>query len=59
VGALEVDALAGGVGGDEHEDFLVLHEGFLGLAAVLAPHAAAEGDDGFGPAATCCRGRRP
>ena len=48
VRALEVDAFAGGVGGDQDFDFLVLGEGFLGLAAFLAAHAAVDRDDGFG-----------
>ena len=42
VGALKVDAFAGGVGGDQDFDFLVLREGVLGLAAFLAAHAAVD-----------------
>ena len=42
VGALEVDAFAGGVGGDQDLDFLVLRERFLGLAPVLAADAAVD-----------------
>ena len=47
VGALQVDAFAGGVGGDQDFDFLVVFEGFLGLAAFLAADAAVNDDDGF------------
>ena len=45
VGALKVDAFAGGVGGDQDFDFLVLGEGVLGLATFLAAHAAVDSDD--------------
>ena len=48
VSALQVDAFAGGVGGDEDFDFLVLRERFLGLAPFLAADAAVDDDDGLG-----------
>ena len=49
VGALEVDALAGGVGGEQDLDGDVVEEALLGLAAVLATQATV--DDGDGVAA--------
>ena len=49
VAALEVDAFAGGVGGDEDFDLFVLGEGILGLAALLAPQLAVDGHEGLGP----------
>ena len=42
---LEVDALAGRVGGDQDADFLILFEQFLDLAPIVAEHAAVDGDD--------------
>ena len=53
VGALQVDAFAGGVGGDEDFDFLVVLEGFLGLAPFFAADAAVNDDDGLRPAEQC------
>jgi hypothetical protein len=50
VGALEVDALAGGIGRDEDEDIGLIDEAGLGLAALFAEEAAVDGDDGFMPA---------
>jgi len=47
VGALEVDALAGGVGGEEDAYLRVVAEGFFGGAALLATQAAVDGDDGL------------
>ena len=68
VGALEVDALAGGVGGDQDLDVLVLRERLLRLAPLLAAHAAMDGDDRLGAAeqvadpvargSSACRGAR-
>ena len=51
VGALEVDALARRVGGEQDRDRpgRVLKR-LLRLAAVLAAHAAVDVDDGLGPA---------
>ena len=49
VSALEVDALAGGIGGEQDLDRDVMEEALLGLAAVLAPHPAV--DDRHGLAA--------
>ena len=40
VRALQVDAFAGRVGGEQHLDLRVVAEGFLGLEPVLAAHAA-------------------
>ena len=48
VGALEVDALARRVGRQQDLDVLVLGEGFLGLAPLLAAHPAVDRDDGLG-----------
>ena len=45
VGALQVDAFAGGVRSQQHLCFRVVQEGFLGLAAFLPPHAAV--NDGY------------
>ena len=50
VGTLQVDALPGRVRGEQHLHLRVVQEGFLGLAAVLAAHAAVNDDDGVGPA---------
>ena len=50
VGALQVDALARGVGGHQHEGVLVLGEVLLRLAALLAADAAVDGDHGLRPA---------
>ena len=47
VGALEVDALAGGVVGDHDEDILVVNEGIDGLAAIFPAHAAMDDDHGL------------
>ena len=47
VGALKVDAFAGGVGGNQDFDFLVVLERFLGLAPLLAPDSAVDDDDGL------------
>jgi hypothetical protein len=49
VGDLEVDALAGGVGGDEHLHGRVDPEPVLDVAAVVALDAAVDRDDRFGP----------
>lgn len=46
---LQVDALAGGIGGNEHEHALVLSERLLGSATFLAWHLAVDGHDCFGP----------
>ena len=45
VRALEVDALPGGVGRDEHADVGILAERLLRFAAHLTPHAAVDLDD--------------
>jgi hypothetical protein len=42
--ALEVDALAGGVVGDQEEDVRVLGEGLDGLPPFVAPEAAVDLD---------------
>ena len=47
VGALEVDAFAGGVGGEEDAHLGVVAERFLGGMALLAAQAAVDGDDGL------------
>ena len=47
MGALEVDALAGCVGGDQDADALVLFEQLLDLASIVTEHAAVDGDDGI------------
>ena len=46
VGPLKVDALAGGIGGDQDEAVLVLGEPCLDAAAVLARRAAGDAHDG-------------
>ena len=43
--ALQVDALAGRVGGQQHLDLRVVAEGFLGLEPILASHAAVNRHD--------------
>ena len=48
VGDLQVDALAGGVGGDEHLDGRVDAEPVLDLAAVVTLDATVDRDDRFG-----------
>ena len=53
VGALQVDSLAGGVGGEEDFDFLVMRECLLGLAPFLAADAAVNDDDRLGPSEEC------
>ena len=40
VGALQVDAFAGRIRGEQHLHVRVVAEGFLGLEPVLAAHAA-------------------
>src|SRR5579871_125499 len=50
MGALEVDAFAGGVGGNENLDLLVLGEGLLSLSPFLAAHRAMNLDECFGTA---------
>ena len=47
VGALEVDALAGGVGGEEDAHLRVVAEGFFGGVALLPAQSAVDGDDGL------------
>ena len=47
VGALEVDALAGGVGGEQHLHFRVVPERLLRLHPLLAAHAAVDHDHGL------------
>ena len=47
VRALEVDALAGGVGGEQHLHLGVVLERLLRLQPLLAPHAAVDHDDGL------------
>ena len=47
VGALQVQALARGVGGDQHPAVHVLGEQLHDLAAFFAPDPAVDGDDGF------------
>ena len=47
MGALQVDALACRVGGDQDADALVLFEQLLDLASIVAEHAAMDGDDGL------------
>ncbi len=44
---LEVDAFAGGIGGDQHLYLRVMPEGFLHLQPLLTPHTAMNGDDGL------------
>ena len=50
VGALEVEALAGGVGGDQDLDVGVLGERLRDLAALVAADAAVDRDDRLGAA---------
>ena len=45
VRALQVDALAGCVGGEQHLDLGVVQEALLRLAPLFAPHAAVDQDD--------------
>ncbi len=47
VGALEVDALAGGVGGEQHLHLGVVLERLLRLQPLLAAHAAVDDDHGL------------
>ena len=47
VRALEVDALAGGVGGQQHLHLGVVLEGLLRLQALFAAHAAVDDDHGL------------
>jgi len=44
VGALQVDAFAGGIGGDEHLHLRVVPEAFLGVHPLLTPHPAVDAD---------------
>ena len=48
--ALQVDALARRVSGDENLHLFVLPKALLALGALFAPRAAVNCDDGFGPA---------
>ena len=48
--ALKVDALAGGVGGQQDENVLVLFERLLGFGSLLAAHPAVNGDERLGSA---------
>ena len=48
--ALQVDALAGGVGSQQDENVLVLFEGFLGFGSLLTAHPAVNRDERFGSA---------
>ena len=45
--ALEVDAFAGRIGGDEDFDLFILGEGILGLPAFLTAQAAVDRDQGL------------
>ena len=45
--ALEVDALTGGIGGDQDANTDVLLEQFLDLAALIAQHTAVNRNHGF------------
>ena len=47
VGALQVDALAGGVGGQQHLHLGVVPERLLRLQPLLAAHAAVDDDHGL------------
>ena len=47
VRALQVDAFAGRVGGEQHLDLRVVAERFLGLEPILAAHAAVNRHDRF------------
>ena len=68
VGALEVDALAGGVGRQQDLHLGIVPEGFLRLHAFLAAHAAVDDDHGLRPpeqrrdpavaGSSACRGAR-
>src|SRR5579884_2665858 len=49
VSALQIDALARSVGGDQDLDFLVVPEGFLSLAPVFTADAAVDDDHGLRP----------
>ena len=49
VGALEIDALARGVGRQQDLDFGIVPEGFLGPHAILPTHTAMDDDDGLRP----------
>ena len=48
VGALQVDALASGVGGHQDQHLLVLHKRLLDMAPIPAPQPTVNGDHGFG-----------
>jgi len=50
VGALQIDAFARRGGGEQHLDFGIVQESFLGLATFLAAHAAVDHNHGFWPA---------
>jgi hypothetical protein len=52
VRALEVDAFAGGVGGEQHLDVWVVAERLLGVEARFASHAAVDGDERSGVPST-------
>ena len=68
MGALEIDAFAGGVGRQQDLHFGIVPEGFLRLHALLAAHAAVDDDDRLIPAeqrpdprcagSSACRGAR-
>ena len=47
---LEIDAFAGGIGGEQHLHFGIVAEGFLSRHPFLAAHAAMDGDDSLRPA---------
>jgi len=49
VGPLKVDALAGGIGGEQDLNFRVVEETVLGLSPVLAANSAMDHDDGSRP----------
>ncbi len=49
VGALEIDALAGGVGCKQHLNLGVVSERFLRLQAFLSADATVNDNDGFAP----------
>ena len=44
MGPLEVDTLAGGIGGQKHLHRRIVPEGFLRLHALLAAHTAVDDD---------------
>ena len=48
--ALQVDAFAGGIGGQQDENVLVLFERLLSFGALLAAHSAVNGDERLGSA---------